>query len=304
MRAIDIVRALCPNARPDYVAAFEAGDALIEAAGITTPRRLAHFMAQVCHETDGLSITVENMNYSAGRIPQVWPSRPEAVRFAHDPEGLANSVYADRMGNGPASSGDGWRYRGRGMMQTTGRAAYREWGRKIGVDLEADPDLILSAEHALKPALYEWEAGGCNAFADRDDITRITQVINGGKIGLDSRKAWLAKIRRVLPGAEKKLAKSRTMGGLGLISAGIATDQGSQSIGDGLSTIADQLAPVAAVSDRVASIIAVIKAMASIAVVAGLAWAAYARWDDAGRPLPAIAPGWLTRILRGDKPGA
>ena len=105
MRAVDVVKKLCPRANAAYIAAFEAGDGQMSDAGITTPTRLAHFLAQVMHETGGLTVLRENMNYTASRVRQVWPSRPNAVQFAGDPEGLANSVYGGRMGN--TSPGDG-----------------------------------------------------------------------------------------------------------------------------------------------------------------------------------------------------
>lgn len=202
MRPIDLVRRLCPRARPEYLAAFDAGDEQIEAAGITTPRRLAQFLAQALHETNGLTISEENGNYTARRMMQVWPSRfpsiEKALPFAHSAEKLFNNVYGSRMGNGPAPSGDGYRFRGRGILQTTGREAYRKYGRRCGVDFEASPELVLSAEHALKPALAEWVDGGCNAMADRGDIRAITRKINGGLTGYEDRCAWLRKVERAI----------------------------------------------------------------------------------------------------------
>jgi hypothetical protein len=96
MRAVDVVKKLCPRANSAYIAAFEAGDGQLADAGITTPTRLAHFLAQVMHETGGLTVLRENMNYTASRIRQVWPSRPNAVQYAGNPEGLANSVYGGK----------------------------------------------------------------------------------------------------------------------------------------------------------------------------------------------------------------
>jgi putative chitinase len=98
------------------------------------------------------------------------------------------------MGNGPPNSGDGWRYRGRGVLQTTGRESYRKFGRKCGVDFEGDPDLVLAPEHALKPALAEWRDKHLNVAADHNDIEIVTKGINGGLVGLPERRAWLARI--------------------------------------------------------------------------------------------------------------
>ena len=157
------------------------------------------------HETDGLRITEESGNYSAGRMMQVWPSRfktiEAALPFAHNAEKLFNNVYANRMGNGAPESGDGYRYRGRGILQTTGRGAYREYGRRCGIDFEAHPELILSSEHALKPALAEWSDGKCNALADAGDIRAITRKINGGLTGYENRCAWLRRVEKLIGGA-------------------------------------------------------------------------------------------------------
>jgi len=206
MRPIDVVRRVAPHARAEYLAAFEDGDALIGAAGITTPARLAHFLAQVLEETGGLTITQESGNYSAPRIVEVWPSRfhgvAEAEPFAHNAEKLFNNVYAGRMGNGPAASGDGFRYRGRGILQTTGREAYRKYGKRCGVDFEGNPDLIFAAAHALKPALAEWTDSGCNALADRDDIHAITKRINGGYTGFAERVHWLHVVKPIIDKVE------------------------------------------------------------------------------------------------------
>lgn len=216
--ALAAVNKFCPRAKQAYIDAFASGGDQLCQAGITTRIRLAHFLAQVFHETGALTVTSENMNYRAPRIREVWPSRPEAVKFAGDPEGMANSVYANRMGNGPPSSGDGFRYRGRGILQTTGREAYRKYGQRCGVDFEGNPDLILSAEHALKPALAEWADGKCNALADNGDLISITKRINGGTIGLSDRRAWLDKlepfivgwdgspVKKPLPPAAKEIA--------------------------------------------------------------------------------------------------
>lgn len=193
MRAVEIAKRLCPRAHPNYIRALENGDAEMEAAGITTPLRLAHFLAQVLHETGGLTILEENMRYTAARIRQVWPSRPEAVQFAGNPEGLANSVYANRMNNGPPSSGDGWRFRGRGFLQTTGRYSYEKFGFSKQPDLIAHDPIFM-----LRPALMEWQAGLCNEKADRNAIKEITQRINGGLIGFDDRVRWFDRIWKLI----------------------------------------------------------------------------------------------------------
>ncbi|MEP9354165.1 peptidoglycan-binding protein [Xanthobacter sp. KR7-65] len=204
---------LSRGAKPAYLDAFDQGAALLKQHDLMTPLRLAHFLAQVFHETDGLTVTFENMNYRAPRILTIFgvghhsaAVRPaEAEMLAGHPEALAERVYG--LGNprkarelGNTKPGDGYRYRGGGLLQTTGRAAYRKRGQEIGVDLENKPERVLDADVALLPALGEWAEGQLNDAADDGDIGRITRRINGGFIGLESRKAWLAKIYPLLTG--------------------------------------------------------------------------------------------------------
>jgi predicted chitinase/lysozyme family protein len=214
-RAIDIVRKVAPKARENYLLAFERGDALLKKHGITTPPRLAHFLAQVLHETGELTIEWESGSYSAPRLLEIFGvghhsagvTPGEASALAHHPEaifervyGLGNPKKAKELGN--AKPGDGFRYRGGGILQTTGRGNYRRMGQKCGVDFEASPELVLSAEHALKPALAEWSEGNLNAAADRDDIVAITRKINGGLNGLDDRRNKLAKLKPLIKSVE------------------------------------------------------------------------------------------------------
>lgn len=201
MRAVDIARRLCRRARPEYLEALEQGDALLDEAGITSPLRLAHFLAQIFHESGGLEILRENMRFTASRIREVWPSRPEAVRFAGDPQGLGNCVYANRMGNGPPESGDGYDKRGNGLMQTTGTDAHARYGERCGVDFVGHPELLTDPRYALLPAVYEWTEMRCNELADRNAIKQIGNAINRGNpnaskppIGHQDRVAWFGKI--------------------------------------------------------------------------------------------------------------
>lgn len=207
IRAVDIIRKVAPHARPEYVEAFENGDGLLVDHEITEPDRLAHFLAQCLHETGGLSITWESGNYSAERLLQIFGvghhsaavTPAEAQRLAHNGPAIFERVYG--LGNphkarelGNTEPGDGFKYRGGGILQTTGRANYARMGVKCNVDFEGHPELVLSAEHALKPALAEWSEGHLNDAADRDDIIAITKKINGGLNGLDDRKAWLRRV--------------------------------------------------------------------------------------------------------------
>lgn len=218
-RPIDIATKLCPRGRPSYLAAIQQGDGLFKKAGITTPLRLAHFLAQAFHETGGLTIEWESGAYSADRLLEIFGAEPrhrdgsahhsaevtpsEARQLARNGPaifervyGLGNPKKARELGN--TEPGDGYRYRGGGILQTTGRANYRRMGVKCNVDFEAHPELVLSAEHALKPALAEWTEGNLNAAADRDDIRAITRKINGGFNGLSEREEWFRRIRPLI----------------------------------------------------------------------------------------------------------
>jgi putative chitinase len=192
---------LAPNARQNYKDAFANADTDLAAYGINkNPLRVAHFMAQMLHESGGLRIFIEDMNYRAARIREVWSTRFASVAaaepFAHNPEKLANQVYGDRMGNNP-NNGDGFRFIGRGLIQVTGRESYEKFGRLLGIDLAANPDLAFSVQWTVKIAAEEWKEKNCNPLADADDLRTITRRINGGLTGLSSRSEWLEKTKRV-----------------------------------------------------------------------------------------------------------
>ena len=205
---LDQILHLAPNARSSYRDAFQNGQDVLDRAGISdTPLRIAHFMAQVLHESGGLMIQFENLNYSADRLPMVWPSRfsptgpldPDA--YAHNPQKLANEVYGGRMGN--TDPDDGFTFRGRGLIQLTGKDSYREATARLRAispdapDLVANPDEVISSSWCVAIAAAEWTACGCNTFADQDDVTKVTRAINGGTIGLSERKEWLQRTKAV-----------------------------------------------------------------------------------------------------------
>lgn len=191
---------LAPRARDAYREAFARVDVLAASGILDSPGRLAHFLAQVCHETGGLTILVENLHYRAERLMEVWPSRfptlSAARPFAGNPEALANAVYGGRMGN--VHPGDGWRYIGRGLLQITGRETYARIGTALGIDLVGQPYLAVSPDHAVAIAVEEWRRSGCMRYADLDDVVEVTRAINGGLIGLRDRREWLLKAKTVL----------------------------------------------------------------------------------------------------------
>ncbi|MDK1386391.1 glycoside hydrolase family 19 protein [Sinorhizobium sp. 8-89] len=166
-----------------------------EEAGIMTPSRICHFLAQCFVESKGFTDAEEDLSYSARRLTQVWPKRfptiESALPFERNPEALANKVYGGRMGN--TAPGDGWRFRGRAIKQITGKDNYRACGRGLGLDLVKDPDALFDPVIGARAAIWYWTQAGCNRFADRNDIRGLTKAINGGFNGLADRRAAFRK---------------------------------------------------------------------------------------------------------------
>lgn len=171
---------------------------LLENKGINTKLRLAHFMAQIEHES-GLKPISENLNYSAEGLGKTFkkyfPTVVLANQYARQPEKIANRVYANRMGNGDEASGEGWKYRGRGFIQVTGKENYFRLANDTDLDCLKNPDLLLEEANAMVSALWFWNLKGLNKFADLDDITTITKRINGGLNGFEHRKELLKKYK-------------------------------------------------------------------------------------------------------------
>lgn len=169
---------------------------------INTPLRVAHFMAQISHESDGGRIKEESLNYTtAARIAQVWPTRftPEsAAAYVRNPQELGNKVYNGRMGNRPGTN-DGFNFRGRGLLQITGRESYARIGSLTNLDLVNNPSLVNDPANALEIAACEFQDLKCLPACDADDIRTVTKRVNGGYIGIDSRRAWLSKWKLALP---------------------------------------------------------------------------------------------------------
>jgi putative chitinase len=177
---------------PDTVIAQIPG--VMEKFGVNTPLRLAHFLAQCGHESGGFRLTQENLNYSAkglmGIFKKYFPTQALADAYARKPEKIANKVYGNRMGNGPETSGEGFKFRGRGYIQLTGKQNYTAFDLAVEDDILANPDLV-STKHALASAAWFWKKNGLNLIADTGSstevITKITKRVNGGTIGLADR---------------------------------------------------------------------------------------------------------------------
>lgn len=165
-----------------------------QASSVTTARRLCHFMGQIYVETAGFSSMIENLNYrNAARLDAIFSAvhgiEDARALIRQGPQAIANRVYAGRLGNGNEASGDGWRYRGSGYKQLTGRANYREIGALVGLDLEQQPELAREPVSAARIAFAFWDARGCSPLADQGDVEGITAKVNGpARLGLEERR--------------------------------------------------------------------------------------------------------------------
>lgn len=177
---------------------------------INTQRRVCSFLAQCGHESGGFMTLKENLNYSAQALYNIFrkyfPTLTAAENFAKKPELIANKVYANRMGNGPESSGDGFKYRGRGPIQLTGKDNYTTFANDMFNEEEcaevlANPDLLATDKSiALKSAIWFWNKNNLNSYADAEDLTGMTKRINGGNIGLEERINKYNKIKGIIQG--------------------------------------------------------------------------------------------------------
>jgi putative chitinase len=176
-----------------FVDAFNKAFEIFE---INTPQRIAMFMAQVGHESAGLTALEENLNYKAEGLTRIFhkyfPTADSTEGYARNPEKIANKVYASRMGNGDEHSGDGYRYRGRGAIQLTGKSNYDACGANLEVDLTANPEYLSTPEGAIMSAAWFWDQRDLNDWADDGDVLTVTKKINGGTIGLEDRKEHYA----------------------------------------------------------------------------------------------------------------
>lgn len=158
---------------------------------ISTPARQASFIGQCGHECGNFKVLEENLNYRAETLMKLWKSRFPTIEIANEyaknPKKIANKVYSSRMGNRDESSGDGYRFRGRGCIQLTGHANYFHAGNACGEDFVMNPDLVATPKYAAMTAGWFWNTHKLNQYADIRDYTMMTKRINGGTIGLNDR---------------------------------------------------------------------------------------------------------------------
>jgi putative chitinase len=169
-----------------------------EEFAIDTPFRIAGFVSNVAHESGGFKFVSENLNYSAASLMRVWPSRfptlEIAQRYAMNPKKIANRAYADRMGNKDEASGDGWKYRGRGLIQLTGKNNYVAYSMACDNEALQKPDIVAEPKYAAESAGWFWNVNKLNTLADAQDIQGMCKRINGGLNGLDDRQMKYAKV--------------------------------------------------------------------------------------------------------------
>lgn len=214
----DKLASLYPRAPKDRLDSFvKDGPAVLKQAGILdTPNRLHFFLAQLGHESGGLTIVEENLNYSARRLMEVFPNRfptaEVAAACAGNPEAFGCQVYGGRLGNAKPPSKDGYLFRGRGYIQLTGRANYTTVGAEAGLaDLPDHPERAAMPRNALALAAAFWSLKKINENADADDFAGCTRRVNGGLIGMAERRAWLDKVRRVFADPPAKQPDAATV---------------------------------------------------------------------------------------------
>jgi len=186
---------------------YDALCKLLPKYGITTERRVAHFLSQCAHESGGFKTLEENLNYSAKALRAVFgryfgdAPKADADEYARNPEMIANRVYNDtyrkyKMGN--TQEGDGWRFRGRGLKQLTGRENYTNFGKSVGMTAEEAAEYVATPAGAIESACWFWDTKKLNNIADTDDVVKMTKIINGGNIGLEDRQKRYAHALKVL----------------------------------------------------------------------------------------------------------
>jgi putative chitinase len=183
---------------------FKAIQEILPDYEIDTPNRVACWLGQTAHESGGYRALRENLNYSADGLNKLFkkyfPTVADAQPYARQPEKIANKIYSSRMGNGDERSGDGWKYRGRGLIQLTGKSNYTWFAASIETDLDETIRFLETYEGAVQSACWFWESNNLNDLADKMDIKMMTKRINGGFIGLDDRIKHINHAVHVLNG--------------------------------------------------------------------------------------------------------
>lgn len=199
---IDQFKKIFPNCKEPQ-AWFDALSKVLPEQNITTKNQVMCFLAQCGHESAEFNTLRENFNYSADGLLRIFPkyfNSAQAAAYARQPQKIANKVYANRMGNGNEASGDGFKYRGCGLIQLTGRDNITRLSKDLFGDDRAviNPEILLQKDNAVKSACWFWNTNNLNTFADKLAMESLTKKINGGTIGLQERIALLNKIQKIL----------------------------------------------------------------------------------------------------------
>lgn len=187
--SLDQLRQMVKNQHIEHW--YDALQQLLPEYDINTPHRIAHFVAQCAHESGNFVFIQENLNYRAASLRKLFakyfPTDALAAQYEKQPQRIANRIYASRMGNGDEASGDGWRYRGRGLIQLTGKDNYTFFAGSLDISVEEAAEYLATFEGAAQSACWFWEQNNLNRFADANDVKGLTRAINGGYIGLEDR---------------------------------------------------------------------------------------------------------------------
>lgn len=197
------IKQIFPSAKDDLVKAIvDSLDVLANKYEINSDLRLAHFLGQCSHESGGFRETEENLNYRAqglvATFHKYFPDEDAAEPYAHNPEKIANKVYANRMGNGDEDSGDGFKFHGRGLIQLTGKNNYKYMSEDFGVSLDEVVEFLSTPAGAVESAAWFWKNTKINPLADEDNCEAVTKKVNGGTIGLSEREENTNKFKQIL----------------------------------------------------------------------------------------------------------
>lgn len=206
MITLELLQKICPATKRDKLEQFvDPLNDICEYYEITqSPQRLACFLAQIAHESGGFNFIKENLNYGAKGLMvtfrKYFPTEDLAKQYERKPEKIANKVYANRMGNGPEESGDGWKFCGRGLIQLTGRDNYTRFAEALDLPLDECVAYMETPEGAVSSAGWFWDNNDLNSYCDRGDFVGLTKRINGGIIGLPDRQHHYEVAMKVLQG--------------------------------------------------------------------------------------------------------
>lgn len=201
---VDSLRHIMPDASAEHILKYlDALNSQVNKFGINTPIRIAHFLTQIAYESDNFEYSSEDLNYSDKALRalfgEFFPTDELAQAYAGQAEKIANRVYANRMNNGDETSGDGWKFRGRGLIQLSGRDEYTQCGNALKLDLINHPELIENQPNvAVDAAAWFWYMKQLNTYADQDDIRHITQMLKGRCNDLEDREAYLDRAKELL----------------------------------------------------------------------------------------------------------